>query len=144
MQKRVYPRGVVSPKNAPPMISICYQPPPCLKGRIQPLQIRATICFRRLSLRFTLNLQQRDQRSASFTLVALVCHKESACGCTRTLDLWADTSSTGISSRFQMICTMSALFAGRSWSQSPRYWIIRKGCMGLSPALLKQPLVWHE
>ena len=79
--------GAPSRRRAPPMMSICHQPPPCLKGRIQPLQIRATICFRRLSLRFALNLQQRDQRSASFALVALVCHKESACGCTRTLDL---------------------------------------------------------
>lgn len=87
MQKRVHPRGVVSPKNALPMMSICHQPPSCLKGRIQPFQIRATILFRRLFLRPALNLQQKDQRLASFALVALVCHKAIACGCTSPLDL---------------------------------------------------------
>ncbi|KAJ6085804.1 hypothetical protein N7499_005433 [Penicillium canescens] len=51
--KRAHPRGLVSPKNAPPMLLICHWLLPCLKGRIQSLYIRATIYFPRLSLRFT-------------------------------------------------------------------------------------------
>lgn len=86
----------------------------CLRDRSLPLRIRATILFLEPSLLFASNVQKRDQQYASFALVMLDCQKANALKCTRTPGPSADTSSTDISSRSQMTCTVSATFAGKS------------------------------
>jgi hypothetical protein len=114
MQKRVLPRGLRPRKNPPPMLPICHLLPPCLRGRSLSPPERVAIISLNRSLLFASNVLERDQRSALFVLVIRDCQNVNAWKCTRTPGPSADTSSTSISSRSQITCTVSATFVGKA------------------------------